>query len=45
MDKREIYWTPVGEMDDMLACLAIYEGNAKPKVKEKMNFLDFLKLS
>ena len=43
MDKQEIYWTPIGEMMDMLACLSIYEGGAKQK-KGKMDFNEFLKL-
>lgn len=43
MSKQEILVTPIGEMDDMISCLAIYEGSAKPK-KPKMRFVDFLKL-
>lgn len=43
MSKREVLATPYGEMLDMIACLSIYEGNAKPK-KEKMKFEDIMKL-
>ena len=43
MSKQEIYVTPIGEMLDMLACLSIYEGSAKPK-KPKMKMEDFLML-
>ena len=35
MARQEILFTPVGEMLDMIACLAIYNGNAKPKKKRK----------
>jgi hypothetical protein len=33
MTKQEILVTRVGEMLDMIACFAIYNGNAKPKRK------------
>lgn len=35
MSKREILVTPFGEMNDMVSCLAIYNGTAKEKVKSK----------
>ena len=43
MSKEEIYWTPIGEMMDMLSCLSVYEGGAKPK-KGKMSFNDFMNI-
>lgn len=43
MSKEEILCTPIGEMLDMLSCLAIYEGGAKQK-PPKMRMEDFLKL-
>jgi len=43
MDKQEIYWTPIGEMLDLLSCLSIYEGGAKQK-KPKMSFQEILML-
>lgn len=43
MGKQEILCTPYGEMLDMIACLSIYEGNAKPK-KPKMTMEEFMKL-
>lgn len=44
MSKREILYTPIGEMLDMLACMSIYEGGAKQK-PPKMKMEDFLKLN
>ena len=41
MDKREILATRLGEMRDMIACLAIYHG-AKPKHTHKFSFLETL---
>lgn len=41
MSKREILVTPIGEMYDMLSCLSVYEGSAKPK-KANMRMEDFL---
>lgn len=35
MGKAEILITPIGEMLDMISCLAIYNGTAKPKKKRK----------
>jgi len=43
MSKHEILHTPIGEMYDMIACLSIYSGGAKPK-KPSMKMEDFLKL-
>lgn len=43
MGKEEILCTPIGEMMDMLSCLAIYEGGAKQK-PPKMSFQEFMKL-
>lgn len=37
MTRQEILVTPLGEMQDMISCLAIYEGMAKPK-KQKKNW-------
>ena len=39
MQRQEILDTLYGEMCDMIACLAIYEGNAAPK-KEKITDFD-----
>lgn len=36
MSKQEIYWTSIGEMLDMISCIAIYEGGAKPKKEKKV---------
>jgi hypothetical protein len=46
MNRREILITTIGEMSDMLACLAIYEGTAVPKKKLSRitNFDDAIKL-
>lgn len=41
MSKREILVTPYGEMADMIACLFIDEGRAKPK-KPKPRMEDVL---
>ena len=35
MSRQEILITPLAEMMDMISCLAIYEGLAKPKKKKK----------
>lgn len=43
MSKEEILCTPIGEMLDMLSCLAIYEGGAKEKTP-KIGMQEFLKL-
>ena len=43
MSKQEILCTPIGEMLDMLSCLAIYEGGLKEK-KPKMPMEEVLKL-
>lgn len=44
MDKQEILCTRIGEMRDMIACLAIFNG-AKPKPKhEKLSFLETLEV-
>ena len=34
MSKQEILCTPIGEMLDMLACMAIFEGGAKEKAPQ-----------
>ena len=39
MDKQEIMDTTIGEMRDMISCLAIYEGTAVPK-KERVTDFD-----
>lgn len=41
MGKKEILVTPIGEMMDMLSCLLIYEGGAKPK-KKRLRMEDLL---
>lgn len=43
MSKQEIVVTPFGEMMDMISCLAIYNGTAKPK-KRKLTYLEAIKL-
>lgn len=44
MSKAEILITTVGEMRDMLACMAIYQG-AKPKKKtRKLSFLETMEV-
>lgn len=43
MSKAEILCTPFGEMMDMIACMAIAEGGAKPKPR-RMSFQDILAL-
>ena len=44
MSKAEILTTAVGEMRDMIACLAIYHG-AKPKKKaRKLSFLETMEV-
>lgn len=44
MSRREILLTSVGEMRDMIACMAIYHG-AKPKTKKrKLSFLETLEV-
>lgn len=45
MNRQEVMWYPYGEFTDLLACLSIYEGNAKPKkVKQTVDFAEFIKL-
>ena len=41
MSKAEILATTTGEMADMLACLAIYSGDMKPKQKHSMESILF----
>jgi len=43
MSKKEILITPIGEMFDMISCLSIYEGGAKPK-KPKISVQELLRL-
>lgn len=43
MSKDEILCTPYGEMMDMIACMAIAEGGAKPKPR-RMSFQEILAL-
>ena len=40
MSKREILVTQWGEMQDMIACLSIFDGSAVPK-KEKKRYTAF----
>lgn len=45
MSKAEILITPYGEMQDMISCLAIYDGTAKPKkLGRKWTFDEVLNL-
>lgn len=44
MTKSEILITRYGEMMDMINCMAIFEGTAKPK-RKPMDFLDILALN
>lgn len=44
MSRQEVLCTPLGEMEDMIACLAIYEGNAKPKNTNKWTHDEALSL-
>lgn len=45
MTRQEILVTKVGEMLDMIACLAIFNGSAKPKKKrKKMSYLEIMQL-
>lgn len=39
MTKQEIMVTKVGELRDMISCLAIYSGSAKPK-KKTLSFME-----
>ena len=41
MSKAEILCTTTGEMSDMLACMAIYSGDMKPKRKQSMESIIF----
>ncbi len=43
MEKREILVTDIFEMQDMISCLSIYNGVAKPK-KKKLSFDEILQL-
>lgn len=45
MGKREILITKYGEMMDMIACLAIFNGSAKPKKrKPKLSYMQVMQL-
>ena len=45
MDRREILVTRYGEMMDMIACLAIFNGSAKPKKrKPKLSYMEVMRL-
>jgi hypothetical protein len=44
MSKEEILCTPIGEMLDMMACMAIYEGGAKEK-PPKLTMEEILELN
>lgn len=43
MSKAEILCTTIGEMMDMISCLAIYNGHAKPAAP-KLTFAEILNL-
>lgn len=38
MSRQEIIVTPFGEMMDMIACLAIYEGRADQKIRRPVSY-------
>lgn len=45
MCKREVLITKYGEMMDMIACLAIFNGAAKPKKrKPKLTYMQVMQL-
>jgi hypothetical protein len=46
MDRREILTLRFGEMQDMIACLSVYEGTALPKTQKKRitDFAEAIKL-
>lgn len=44
MTKAEILCTPLGEMQDMISCMAIYNGSAKQKIHQKWLFDDAIAL-
>lgn len=45
MSRQEILCTPLGEMRDMISCLAIYEGMARPaKKKKKMSYDEVMEM-
>lgn len=41
MSRREILATRFGEMQDMIACLSIYDGSALPKSTSSKRYTDF----
>ena len=41
MGRREILVTRFGEMQDMIACLSIYDGSAVPKRAAAQQYTDF----
>lgn len=41
MSRREILATRFGEMQDMIACLSIYDGSALPKATNSKRYTDF----
>lgn len=43
MSKREIMVTTLGEMNDMISCLSIYEGGAEP-AKPKLSYEEAMNL-
>ena len=45
MTKQEIMVTKIGEMRDMISCLAIYNGNARPKpARKNLSFEDQMEI-
>lgn len=41
MTKQEIMVTRVGEIKDMISCMTIYNGSAKPKQKQRnLSFIE-----
>ena len=44
MEKQEIMDTTIGEMSDMISCLAIYEGHAVPKKQRITDFDEAIRM-
>ena len=46
MEKQEILLTPFGEFMDLISCLSIYNGNAKPKKqRRKLSYQEIMALN
>lgn len=44
MSRQEIMATRVGEMRDMISCLAIYNGATPKKIKKKLSYAEAVKV-